>query len=126
MKHARPEDALHQAVAKLLDAILPDTAWWCHVPTGANHSPREWGRMKKLGAKTGVPDCMIVYDGKVFWVELKPEKYRNHKNGGLSDAQVECHAKLRWCGCQVATCYTVEEVEGTVKAWMPVRGTIAA
>ena len=126
MKRARPEEALHREVAQYLDACLPDDAWWCHIPNGGGRSKAEAGILKALGVKAGAPDCMIVRRGQAFFVELKPEKYRNHKNGGLSKAQVECHAKLRWCGCQVAVCYTVEECEETVRAWMPVRGTIAA
>lgn len=116
----RPEEDLHKPVAAWLDANLVD-AWCCHVPNGGGRSKAEGAAFKAMGVKPGVPDHLIIHKGRAYWIELKPEKYRNHKNGGLSANQVLCHAILKAAGCKVATCYTLEEVQETVRAWKLVK-----
>ena len=88
----RPEEQLHCAVADYLTTALPSDAWFCHVPNGGARTPHEGKAFKAMGTKPGVPDVLICHQGRAFWVELKPEKKRNWKNGGLSDNQVQCHA----------------------------------
>ena len=120
------EDDLHVEAVKLLVAILPQEAVVHHSPNEGKRGWKAQAKLKRLKTVAGWPDIEIVYCGRVYFLELKLEKYRNHKNGGLTENQADCHAKLRRAGCQVATCYTVDEVEGTVKAWMPVRGSLVA
>ena len=123
----RPEEDLHRATADLFGTILPPEVFWWHTPNQRGTRKRwENELLKALGVKAGFPDFGLLYEGRAYFIELKPADKRNQKNGGLSDKQVECHADLGAAGCQVATCYTPEEVEGTVRAWVPVRGRIAA
>ena len=122
----RPEEQLHREVAKYLAVVLPDDAWFCHVPNGGARTAAEGRAFKAMGAKAGTPDILIVHDGKAFWIELKPVMYKNRKHGGLSEAQMRCHFDLGHAGCQVAICYTVEQVEGTLRAWLPLKGRVAA
>ena len=100
----RPEEALHRAVAQLLDAALPPDAVWCHVPNGGARSKAEAGILKALGVKPGWPDIQIIWRKRVIMIELKPAK------GYLSEAQKTMHGRLILAGAIVATCRSVEGV----------------
>ena len=123
----RPEEELHIPVADLCATILPPEVYWWHTPNQRGGRSRAENQiLKAMGVKAGFPDLGFIYDAKAYFIELKPVSKRNQKNGGLSDSQVQCHSDLRAAGCQVTTCYTLIEVEGTLKAWFPVRGKVAA
>lgn len=48
--------------------------------------------------------------GSVWFVEVKRPDVRNHKNGGLSDEQVEFGESWRACGGNAIVAHSVEEV----------------
>lgn len=107
------EDALQMALFAALNAkqleltkwptpeglILAERLRWVHaIPNGGQRHKAVAGKMKATGAKSGVWDIFApvpkydkeqskLYNG--LYVEMKTPDRRNHKNGGLSDIQVE-------------------------------------
>ena len=87
------------------------------IPNANSH------KMINEGVRGGVPDTMLAwpiqfdYEAAVYhglFIEMKIEKRRNHKNGGLSDNQIDWIERLssaRYC-CRV--CYTWQEARDTL------------
>jgi len=111
------EAALHRTVAQYLDLALPANCVWSTVGHGGFPLPvRTAARLKASGLKAGVPDLMLIFGGKPYFIEIKTPL------GKLSRSQQEMHARLRAAGAQVAVCRSVEEVRDALKGWGIVRG----
>jgi hypothetical protein len=70
-KYVGSEDALQKSVAKYLDSI---GAFWYHCPNGGSRNGIEAAKLKAMGVKPGVPDCMILdqkHDYSGLAIELK-------------------------------------------------------
>lgn len=79
-----------------------------HVPNGGLRNIREATKLKGMGVIPGEPDFVNLYN-KVCGLELKMEKVRNTKNGGLSDDQIKIHIKWRAAGREVYVIYNAIE-----------------
>ena len=90
------EEFLHIAVASLLDQILPNDAVWTTVPIGGGGRIRAI-KLKKMGVTAGWPDIQILWDGKLFLIELK------RVNEYLNEAQRVLHPKIISSGGCVVT-----------------------
>ena len=111
-----PERVLHAQVADYLDRALPLDAWWTTFPAGGGGKIR--GRnLKRVGLKAGVPDVLIVYQGRAHWIELKGLK------GKLSREQHDTIAWLSRAGCDFpCVCRNLDNVEFALNAWsIPLR-----
>lgn len=106
------ENDLQRAVAKVLDY---SGLTWCHPPNGGNRSAKTGALMKAMGAKAGVPDCLIFTghhgqdQGLPCWnsglaIELKVDKNKP------TPKQIEWMDKLRKCGWRCEVCWTLDEV----------------
>ena len=104
------EDALHAAVADLLDLVLLPPAWWTTFPLGGGGKARG-GKLKRRGVKAGVPDILIVCDCQAFWIELKSAK------GVLNADQKATIPQLISAGCRVAIARSVADVLAMLDAW---------
>lgn len=110
MRHA--EDALQTAVMRYLDLQGPRWGFFaCHVPNGGRRDAREGARLKGMGVKAGVPDILIVKDGRADWIELKAD------TGRVSPAQRDMHCTLVERGCRIIVCRSIDEVIAALKAW---------
>ncbi len=70
-KYVGSEDALQKSVAKYLDSV---GAFWYHCPNGGSRNGIEAAKLKAMGVKPGVPDCMILdqkHDYSGLAIELK-------------------------------------------------------
>lgn len=116
------ETDLHRAVAAYLAVVLPLGAWWTTVAHGGFRVPAQVGaRLKSMGLRPGVPDLMIVHDGRALFVELKARR------GVLSDQQRDCITSLRGAGASVAICRSIDDVARALLEWrVPMRARIAA
>ena len=56
-KYQGSEDSLQKSVAKYLNAI---NAFWFHCPNGGSRHALEALKLKDMGVKAGIPDCMIL------------------------------------------------------------------
>lgn len=70
-KYIGSEDAFQKSVAKYLDTI---GAFWFHCPNGGSRNVIEAGKLKGMGVKAGIPDCLVLdqcrgYSGMA--IELK-------------------------------------------------------
>ena len=110
------EDALHAAVAQLLDVALLPPAVWTAFPAGGGGAARG-GRLKHLGLKAGWPDLIAVHHGRTYGIELKTAK------GRLLASQRIMHPILEAAGMRIAVCRSVDDVLAALRTWgLPMRG----
>lgn len=103
------EDGLQFAVAEWLDL----QGWlWTHFPAGEYRPVKVGAKLKRMGLKRGVPDCLIFepwgYDGQVYSgfgvvLELKSPK------GKPTKEQREWLAALKERGWATFVCRTTSE-----------------
>ena len=122
------ESDIHAAVAKMLDALLPqDRVAWMTYPAGLIElSPRQCARLARCGLKTGMPDIWIFYRG-VWCIELKKPGGRLSRSRivrskhGLREivGQVERFEQLCRTGAvrDIAICYSVADVRDNLERW---------
>jgi hypothetical protein len=107
----RPEAKLHKAVIEYLRLVLPKTAAIHHSPNEGKRGWMERAALKNNGTMAGWPDIEIVWDGRIFFLELKSNK------GKPSAAQIACHFALAQAGAGVATCRTIDAVANVLAIW---------
>ena len=92
------EFQIQQALANHLHYRLVDDSFYTHIGHGGfSISSKVGAQLKRMGLQPGVPDMLIVKDGKPLFLEIKREK------GTLSKAQKETQAKLEAAGAIVRT-----------------------
>lgn len=64
------EAQLHLAVAQYLDAVLLPPTWWSTIPLGGGGRIRG-AQLKARGVKAGIPDILILHEGRLYGLELK-------------------------------------------------------
>lgn len=95
------------------------------IPNGFYGSAEQKGKMKAEGLRIGVPDVFLPvamhsggplnfkqYHG--LFIEMKVEKYRNHKDGGCSDEQIEFINYATNVGYYCKVCYSWEEARDKI------------
>ncbi len=99
------EADLHKLVCDYLDLALVPPAWYSTFPAdGAS-------RRGRIGLKLGVPDILIVYSGRAYWIELKGPR------GVLSTAQKRTFPALFAAGCEALTRRSLDEVIDLLRVW---------
>ena len=116
------EDTFQFAAAALLDTILPPgESWWCHIPNGGKRNSWTGARLKRMGTKAGAPDCLIVWQGKAHWIELKA------RYGSLQDSQIAAFPRIMAAGSPVAVARTLEDIIDALMTWgIPMTMTLDA
>jgi hypothetical protein len=92
------EGAIQRAVFSHLEWRGAPGVFAFHVPNGGKRTPAEAVIFKGLGARAGVPDVIIVHQGRCFAIELKSEY------GRLTMVQREAIAALERAGALTAVC----------------------
>ena len=90
-KYRHTEWSLQIQVTKLLAQYLPDNVFW----SALSNAPRTAlaGYLARLrGVRSGLTDIIVVYDGRVIWVEMKSPA------GVASKVQRQVCAELRAAG----------------------------
>lgn len=120
MKRARIEDDLQKSVATFLDAVLPKDTFWSSIDH-AGGGVLVGKNRKARGVKKGLPDVLIIWAGKTFWIELKaPGEYPDTDQKAI-------HERLRTAGCEGSICRTLDEVEKAVLGFgFRLKGGLAA
>jgi len=70
-KYVGTEDNFQKAVARYLDTL---GAFWFHCPNGGSRNAIEASKLKSMGVKAGIPDCLILDQRKGYSglaIELK-------------------------------------------------------
>lgn len=99
------------------------------IPNGGNRHIVEAIKFVGTGTRSGVPDMMLAYSSAKFphesdmwyhglYIEMKKEMYRNRKNGGRSDEQIDWGNRLTAAGYCVKTCYNWIEAKDTLIAYL--------
>lgn len=70
------ELALHRRVVGLLRAYGARRVVWWHTPNGEKRDRRTAARLASMGVLPGVPDIVLVIQGKAYGLELKAGKGR--------------------------------------------------
>jgi hypothetical protein len=117
MKRRNPEQQQSDAFVQRIRQYYPDVhELMYHVPNESRTAYHE-----DSGVKSGVPDfCIPIARGgfHALYIEMKSPKRRNHKDGGLSEAQAKYFPKLHAAGCRVEIAYTWQEAEAVVVEYM--------
>jgi hypothetical protein len=107
-RRAQPERALQVG---LVEHLAPPGVWFSHFPAGDKRSRIAGALMRCLGTRSGVPDLLLVSEGRLFGLELK-----NGTRGKLTPAQ-ECHAAMRSAGATIGTGGTIDEALDLLTEW---------
>src|SRR5262245_43790757 len=99
----RPEQSLHAAVVDHLLVRAPADCFWWHHPGGGVRSKTEAAIFRRLGTKAGLPDLFLLYQSKLYGLELKTEQ------GRLTNQQRTCHAALRAAGAIVGVAFGLND-----------------
>ena len=122
MARGHGEHTLQQAVATFLARALPPDAWWTSIDHGAGKMDLIAGAIRKSrGVKRGIPDVIILHDGRFVGIELKTAA------GTVSDSQRTTANEILAAGGTWEVCRSVEQVEGLLRhRGIPLRaGTMA-
>jgi len=94
-------------------------AFFSHPFSGGFRRPKEAAIYKGLGAIAGLPDVMILHQGKLYCVELKVE------DGRLSEAQEHVLIKLRDAGAIATHTHGLDQALRVLEGWGLLRGRSA-
>lgn len=128
MKRRRPEESLHVAVARFLDAALCPPTWWTSIDHGAGKlSPRAGAMAKARGVRKGLPDVLVIHPSPsvlpsciVIGIEIKAAK------GRQSQEQREVDAAFDAAGARYRVCRSIEDVAAVLRANdIPLRARVA-
>lgn len=112
-----PEQDFQRQLVKALAYALPKDCFFTHFPMGGGGELRG-AILKGLGAKSGVPDLLFVYQGKANWLELKS------KAGTLSIEQRATQSDLIAAGSRVETVRSIPEALDRLRDFgIPLRTT---
>jgi hypothetical protein len=104
MKRRRqPEQEIQRTVFAHLRQRGTPGAFAFHVPNGGARTAVEAAIFQALGVMPGVPDLIILKDGKTFGLELKAH------NGRLSDRQIGTIEAMRAAGAIVGVARGIDE-----------------
>lgn len=97
----------------------PALAYMFAIPNGFFGSAQQKAKMKAEGLRTGVCDVFLPshnifthYSG--CFIEMKIEKYRNYKDGGCSEAQIDFIDFVANQGYYCKVCYNWVEARDTL------------
>lgn len=105
------EDPIHMAILGYLNLKLPNAVIW-HTPNGGQRTAKAGAKMKKLGAKAGMPDLFILQGKKLYAIEVKAEgKY-------MTPTQRDVKAELEGQGLSgYAVCRSIDDAMETLEGW---------
>lgn len=115
-RRQHPERAVHIAVAEHLRLRgKPGLVWW-HTPNGGSRDVREAAALKRMGVLPGVSDFLMLHNGKLFSLELKPEV-----GGRLSEEQMAFLAAVNSAGGYASAARGIDEALRVLQAWELIR-----
>lgn len=103
--------------------------WLFAIPNGFYGSAAQKGKMKAEGLRSGVADiCLPVkgYNGSVvpsmyyngLFLEMKQVKFKTHKDGGLSDQQVQFANFVAGQGYKFVIAYSWIEAKNVILQYL--------
>jgi hypothetical protein len=105
------EAATQRALVRHLALRGSKQCFWFAVPNGGGRHPIEAVLLKACGVRAGVPDLVIIKDGRAIGLELKVE------GGRLTDAQRLAHDEMRAAGATVAVAFGLDAAIEQLMRW---------
>jgi hypothetical protein len=118
MSRRSPEAQIQRAVFEHIAARGVPGMFAFHVPNGGYRRPIEAKILKGMGVNAGVPDIIIIHDGRCFAMEIKAP------GGRATDKQLECIAALREAGAFTCIAEGLDRAVATLEAWGLLRGKV--
>jgi hypothetical protein len=115
LRRAQPEAALQRAVLDHLKWRAAPNLFAFHVPNGGWRSPVEAMVLKGLGTTPGIPDVLVIHDGKIYGLELKAA------GRSITPIQRETHGRMRRAGAHVAVAIGIDQALDQLDAWQLLR-----
>jgi hypothetical protein len=112
----RPEDAIQRAVFQHLRARAERGVFAFHPANGGYRKPVEAAIMKGLGVVAGVPDVIVIHEGRVYGLELKAP------GGRASAAQLETLAAMEAAGAYTCVAEGLDRALEVLERWRILRG----
>lgn len=110
---SKTEHSIQVAFFCWLNTVKIQGTEWVHaIPNGGARSAASAGRLKAEGVKTGVMDVHIPLARKGFhgmYLEFKRPEHKKHKNGGMTDEQVDFGTFMHHEGFKLKLVYTWRE-----------------
>ena len=106
-----PERLIQTAVVEHLAWRAIPGLWWTHFPAGGLRNRTVAAQLKAAGSKPGVPDILLLAQGRLFGLELKSER------GRLSTDQISTHAAMRDAGAVIGVAGGVDEALDLLAEW---------
>jgi hypothetical protein len=104
----------------------PALKWLHSIPNGGSRHIVEAGKMVAAGLRSGVWDTFLPCPIQTSWavqyaglyIEMKKEKHRNHKDGGLREEQIEFGKFAVKMGYYCKVCYNWIEARDTLISYL--------
>ena len=118
-RRRQPEAQLQRAVLEHLRWRGVPGLFVFHYPAGGWRSPVGGAIFRGLGVVAGIPDLLILYQGRLYALELKIAR------GRLTTAQAETQHRMRVAGAIAATAIGIDEALECLEAWGLLRPNVA-
>lgn len=107
----------------------PELKWLHAIPNGGQRNVIEAGKLVAAGTRSGVWDIFLPCPVQTEWanqyaglyIEMKQEKRRNQKNGGLTEEQLEFGEYAEKMGYFCCVCYTWEEARDVIVNYLELK-----
>ena len=107
----RSEEDLHRAIVGVLAVeALPGVIAF-HVPNGGKRGKAEAGRLKGMGTLAGIPDLIIIANGRVYGLEIKTDR------GTLSASQKAIAERFRRAGAEFDVVRSLHAARLLLRRW---------
>lgn len=107
----RPEQQIHKAVVSHLNLRAEPRVFFFHCPNEGKRGFVNASALKAMGMTAGVPDILILKDGRLYGLELKAP------TGRLTPSQRLVMDRMRDCGAYVAAAFSLDEALVTLEVW---------
>lgn len=106
---------IHIAVAEHLRYRARRGLVWWHTPNGEKRDKASAAKLKAMGVTPGVPDLILIADGKTYGLELKTA------SGRLSPGQRGMLDRFAEAGAYTAVAYGIDSALSILSAWGLIR-----
>ena len=106
------ETQIHEAVVARLRVRCRADIHWHHPATGELRDPGTARTLQRMGVRAGLPDILLVIDGRLHGLELKRQR-----GGRLSPEQIAMHAELTAAGAVVAVARGLDAALNILESW---------
>jgi hypothetical protein len=120
MRRRRPEQQVQAAVVQHLAIRGAPGVFAFAVPNGGYRKPIEAAILRGQGVVSGVPDLVLIHEGRVFGLELKAPGNR------ATAVQERAMAAMEAAGATTAVAVGLDAALAQLEAWRLLRGRVAA